>query len=282
MNDQAAMLRQARESAWESDAAPETGPDVTVVGSGKGGVGKSTLSVMIAAELARRGRRTLLLDGSQNTGNLHILLGVRPPLALRALLTGEASAHDLLVPLGTHLSLLPADSGAEHLYGLTAVDRARLHHRLSAVYDEFEHVVVDGGPGLESAVRAAGIRASRLVAVATPEPAALADVYALLKITALQLPSVPLEVMVNAVTADEEGQAVFDRLSLAAQRFLHRELGYLGCMSEDENLRRCARRPGALLEERRETIGAIAARLDSATRQDAVSAVGPADKPSRG
>lgn len=282
MNDQAAMLRQGRESAWESGAVPEAGPDVTVVGSGKGGVGKSTLSVMLAAELARRERRTLLLDGSQNTGSLHILLGVRPPLALRALLTGEASAHDLLVPLGAHLSLLPADSGAEHLYGLTAVDRARLHHRLSAVYDEFDHVVVDGGPGLESAVRAAGIRASRLVAVATPEPAALADVYALLKITALQLPSVPLEVMVNAVMADEEGQAVFDRLSLAAQRFLHRELGYLGCMAEDESLRRCARRPGALLEERRETIGAIAARLDSATRQDDVSAVGPAAKPSRG
>ena len=274
MKDQAAMLRRARASEEDSSGswpAPSGGPMVTVVGSGKGGVGKSTLSVLLAASLAARGRRTLLLDGSQNTGNLHILLGVRPPLSLRAVLAGEASPADLLVPLAEGLSLLPGDSGAENLYGLTAVDRARLHHRLSTVYDEFEHVVVDGGPGLESAVRAAGIRASRLVAVATPEPAALADVYALLKITSLQLPSVPLEVMVNAVGADEEGQAVFDRLSLAAQRFLHRELGYLGCVGEDEGIRRCARHPGALLEERRESIDRIATRLDFAARQEAAA-----------
>ncbi|MFN8588900.1 MAG: AAA family ATPase [Burkholderiaceae bacterium] len=257
-------------------------PDVTVFGSGKGGVGKSTLAVLVAAALARRGRRTLLLDGAQNTGNLHILLGVRPPRSLRALLTGEATPGELVLPLAPHLSLLPADSGAEHLYGLTAVDRARLHHRLSTVYDGFDHVIVDGGPGLESAVRAAGIRATRLVAVATPEPAALADVYALLKITSLQLPSVPLEVMVNGVLADEEGQAVFDRLSLAAQRFLQRELAWAGCLAEDEGLRRCARNPGALLGERREATDAIARRLEETARHDAATEVGPAGMPSRG
>lgn len=285
MKDQAHMLRRSLElglagqQAWH---AHEDGPTVTVVGSGKGGVGKSTLSVLLASSLAAAGHRTLLLDGSQNTGNLHIMLGVRPPLSLRAVLAGEASPAQLLVSLGENLSLMPGDSGSENLYGLTAVDRARLHHRLSAVYSDYDHVVVDGGPGLESAVRAAGIRASRLVAVATPEPTALADVYALLKITSLQLPSVPLEVMVNNVGADEEGQAVFDRLSLAAQRFLHRELDYLGCMAEDEDIRRCARRPGALLKERRSAIDIIATRLDSAPRLNTAGVNGPAGMQSRG
>ena len=273
MIDQAALLRRELAPRAEDTAsvAPVATPDVTVIGSGKGGVGKSTIAVLLAAALARRGRRTLLLDGAQNTGNLHILLGVRPPRSLRALLTGEAGPAELVVPLAPQLSLLPADSGAEHLYGLTAIDRARIHHRLSTVYDGFDHVVVDGGPGLESAVRAAGIRASRLVAVATPEPAALADVYALLKITSLQLPSVPLEVMVNAVMADEEGQAVFDRLSLAARKFLQRELAWVGSLAEDEGLRRCARKPGALLEERRDAIETIAERWEQTSRHDAAA-----------
>jgi flagellar biosynthesis protein FlhG len=186
---------------------------------------------------------------------------VRPALPLSDLHSGDARPEDLIVPVADRLALLPGDSGAESLYALGAVDRARLHHRLSSVYDGFDHVVVDGGPGIESVVRAAGIRASRLVVLTAPEPAALADAYALLKITNLQLPSVPLEVMVNRVSADEEAQAVFERLQLAADRFLRRALSYLGCVHEAEPLRLGSRRPGALLELRHEGIDAIASRL---------------------
>jgi flagellar biosynthesis protein FlhG len=259
VNDQARDLRALAPRAAEH--RPPEGPPVVVLGSGKGGVGKSVLAVAIAAALARRGRRTLLLDGAQNQGNLHILLGIRPALPLTSVLAGEADPEDLLVPVTDGLTLLPADSGAESLYGLGAVDRARLHRRLSGLYDGFDAVVVDGGSGIESAVRAAGIRASRLAVVAVPEPASLADAYALIKIVSLQVPSVPIEVMVNRASADEEGRVVVDRLRLAAERFLRRDVGWLGCVPEDEALRRAARRPGALLETRLEAIEAIAERL---------------------
>lgn len=265
MRDQAAMLRAA--AAARDDAAPG-GAGAIVVGSGKGGVGKSTLAVLIAASLARAGHRTLLVDGAQNMGNLHILLGVRPARPLAAVHAGDARPEDLVVPAGPGLSLLPGDSGAESLYALGAVDRARLHHRLSTVFDAYDRVVVDGGPGIESVVRAAGIRASRLAVVTAPEPAALADAYALLKIVNLQLPAVPLEVMVNRVCADEEGRAVFERLELAADRFLRRELAYLGCVHESATLRLGARRPGALLEFEHAGIDAIAAALEAGPPAD--------------
>lgn len=259
MSDQAERLRTAH--AAFDPPAPEARPGAIVIGSGKGGVGKSTLAILLAAAFARRGRRTLLLDGAQNQGNLHILLGVRPPGSLESLWSGELSPEELLVPLAPGLDLLPADSGAERLYGLGAVDRARLHHRLSTLYDGYDVVLVDGGPGLESVVRATGIRAARLAVIATPEPAALADAYALLKIVSLQLPSVPLEVMVNQVSADEEGQAVYDRLALAADRFLRRELGWLGPVREEDSIRRATRRPGALLPIAHPDVEAIVERL---------------------
>jgi len=264
MTDQAETLRRRPAPASRMSRASRAGCPVPtfVLGSGKGGVGKSVLSVALAAAFARAGRRTLLLDGAQNQGNLHILLGVRPVAPLSALLGGEIRPEELVVSVNERLALLPADSGDEALYSLGAIDRARLHRRLSALYDAFDTVVIDGGSGIDSVVRAGGIRASRLAVVVAPEPASLADAYALLKIVNLQVPSLPIEVMVNRVTADEEGQAVFDRLHLAAERFLRRELGYLGCVPEDDVLRQGARRPGALLDTRVGAIDAIAQRLE--------------------
>jgi flagellar biosynthesis protein FlhG len=265
MTDQAQGLRALHAGRPRAHVpAAGDGPPTIVVGSGKGGVGKSVLSVLLAAALARCGRSTLLLDGAQNQGNLHILLGVRPAVRLGAVLTGEAEPEASLVPIAERLALLPADSGAEALYALGPLDRARLHRRLSALYDHYDAVVVDGGSGIESVVRAAGIRATRLAVVVAPEPASLADAYALLKIVHLQVPAVPIEVMVNRVAADEEGRAVFERLQLAADRFLRRDLGYLGCVPEDEALQRGARSPGALLDTRSEAIDLVAERIAGA------------------
>ena len=267
MSDQADALRgmaagpRARgRDALDGPAGPRT-TEAVVLGSGKGGVGKSVLSVLLAAALARAGRRVLLLDGSQNQGNLHVLLGVHPARRLSALLAGEAGPRDLLLPLAERLWLLPADSGAETVHALTAVDRARLHHRLTGLYGDFDSVVVDSGPGIESVVRVAGLRAARLVVVAVPEPASLSDAYALIKIVHGQLPGLPVDVLVNRAAGEDESLDTFARLEHAAGRFLGRSLGHLGHFPEDAELRAVARDPGALLRHRSAAADRLAARL---------------------
>jgi flagellar biosynthesis protein FlhG len=245
--DQAAALRSLAVQAPRQPRSEPSGAEVIVVGSGKGGVGKSVLSVLFATTLARSGRRVLLVDGCQNQGNLHILLGVRPAGRLEDLLTGEAGVEQLPVSVSPGLWLLPADSGAESLYALSRVDRARLHHQLSSLYDGFEAVVVDGGPGIDNVVRVASVNATRLVVVTVPEPTALSDAYALIKIVSLQIPALPVSVLVNRTRSGEEGLAAFERLSLAASRFLGRELDSLGTLPEDDALRANIRQPGALL-----------------------------------
>jgi flagellar biosynthesis protein FlhG len=245
--DQATALRRLAVPAPRHPQFGTQGAEVLVVGSGKGGVGKSVLSVLFATALVRKGRRVLLVDGCQNQGNLHILLGVRPAGRLEDLLTGDADLQQLPVAVSSGLWLLPADSGAESLYALSRMDQARLHHQLSSLYDDFEAVVVDGGPGIDNVVRVASMSATRLVVVTVPEPTALSDAYALIKIVSLQIPALPISVLVNRTLSGEEGLAAFERLSLAASRFLGRELGYLGTLPEDDTLRAGIRRPGALL-----------------------------------
>lgn len=259
MSDQADGLRRMA-STRERDPEPAGVPPAFVMGSGKGGAGKSVLSILLAAALARDGHRVLLVDGAQNQGNLHVLLGLRPTRRLGDLLTGEADAEGLLIAAGRGLWLLPAESGSENVYALGAVDRARLHQRLTGVYDRFDVVIVDAGPGLESAVRAT-MRASRLIVVAVPEPAALSDAYALVKIVNFQVPSLPVDVLVNRTQQDGDGEAAFGRLSLAARRFLRRDLNCLGMIAEDPAVRECVRHPGRLAELELAGITEVARRL---------------------
>jgi flagellar biosynthesis protein FlhG len=266
MKDQAAKLRRRMSATPDRDdlalghATGARAPAVFAVGSGKGGVGKSVLSTMLAASLARLGKRVLLFDGAHNQGNLHVMLGVRPAARLDGLVAGDLEPEALLVPLVDRLWLLPGDSGAESLYGMTPVDRARLHRRLSALYDDFDVVIVDGGPGIESVVRAT-IRASRLTVIAVPEPASLSDAYALIKIVHLQIPTLPVDVVVNRVFGADEANAAFARLALAAERFLKRELRFVGAVAEDPEIARGVREPGTLLDLECEDVTDLARRI---------------------
>jgi flagellar biosynthesis protein FlhG len=223
------------------------GPAVIVVGSGKGGVGKSVVSVMLATAAAAAGRRVLLFDGDQNLGNLHVLLGVRPAARLDALLHGEVAPADLVRPVAENLWLLPGDSGAEALHALEPVDRARLNVRLSTLWDDFDAVIVDAGAGIDSVVRASALGASRLMVVTAPEPAALTDAYALMKIVHLQSPGLPLDVVVNRCATDAEGRAAYDKLAQACERFLRRGVRFLGAIPEDDAVRLAVRDPGRCL-----------------------------------
>lgn len=248
MNDQALQLRQLAANA-PREVEEEPGTPVYVIGSGKGGVGKSVIAVLLAQACAARGRRVLLVDGSQNLGHLHVLLGVSIDTRLEHVLRGEVEPAALVRPVSDGLWLLPSDSGAEALYALPAVDQARLHHRLAAIYDQFDLVVVDAGPGLETVVRLATMGGTRLIVVTVPEVAALTDAYALIKLVHAQLPSLPVDVLVNRAFDVEDTARAFERLAVAADRFLGKPLTPIGGISEAPALRDAMRRPGGVLAD---------------------------------
>jgi flagellar biosynthesis protein FlhG len=224
-------------------------PPVIVVASGKGGVGKSVIATLLASALAERGERVLLLDGSQNLGHLHVLLGIPVKSRLEQLARGEVAASDLLHRVSERLWLVPADSGTELLHALPTVDRARLHHRLAELYDDFGVVVVDAGPGVESVMRLLTLRGTRLAVVTVPEIGALTDAYALVKLVHAQLPALPIDLLVNRAADPAEAAETHRRLAAAVERFLGRRLGSLGSISEHARLHDALQRPGRLLQE---------------------------------
>jgi flagellar biosynthesis protein FlhG len=216
-------------------------PAAVVLASGKGGVGKSVLTVTLGSVLADFGQKVLLLDGSQNLGNLHILLGCSKFRRLDALLAGEVAPEDLLNHVSDNLWLLPGDSGGEAVYSLNSIDRARLHYSLSNLYQGFDSVVVDSGPSIEDVVRLCTIRASGLVIVTIAEPTALADAYAVIKIVNSRVPRLSIGVLVNQVIDDAAGRAAFDRLAHACVRFLNLQLRYIGSIPNDPELHAAAK-----------------------------------------
>jgi flagellar biosynthesis protein FlhG len=236
-----------------------------VVGSGKGGVGKSVVSVMLAAAAAERGREVLLLDGEQNLANLHVLLGLGARGSIESVLGGRVRAEDLVQPVAENLWLLPAESGAESLYALDALERARLHCRLVELCRRYEVVVVDAGAGIEAVVRAATLGADRVLLVTAPEPTALMDAHALVKILSLQAPHIPIDVFVNRCAGEDEGRGAFARLAAASEQFLNRRLHLAGILLEEPPIAVAVREPRRFLARLMETRAAQTireARLD--------------------
>jgi flagellar biosynthesis protein FlhG len=120
---------------------------------------------------------------------------------------------------------------------------------LSGLYDGFDAVVVDAGPGIETVVRLSTMRGTRLFVVTVPEIAALTDAYALIKLVHAQLPLLPIDVVVNRTSGPDEARQSFERLATATDRFLGRSLVYLGCLTETVALRDAMQQPGRLLSD---------------------------------
>ncbi len=240
--------RGASESGRESPAgAPAAGPMVLVVGSGKGGVGKSVLTILLGAIAARAGHRVLLCDADYNLANLHVLLGVPPATRFEDLLTGTIPASALLRSLHERLWLLPGTSGGEPLQSLEPLDRARLHARLTTAFAGFGVVIVDAGAGIDGVLRATTIGAHRLIVVTSPEPAALTDAYAVLKLVHVRTPGIPVDVLVNQCRDDEDGRIAFDKLAIAGERFLRKGIRFLGAVADESTIRAAVREPANCL-----------------------------------
>ena len=211
---------------------------VIAVTSGKGGVGKTNVAANLAVLASRSGRRVLILDADLGLANVEIVFGIRPRLHLGHLIDGSATLHDVLA-VGPHgIQVLSAGSGVAELSRLDEAQRLRLITALDPLEDAFDTVIVDSGAGIGENVRFFVGAAQEAILVVSPEPTALTDAYAAVKVLSRTAGVRHFHVLVNQAPTEAAARGVFDQLTGVAGRFLDARIDYLGSLPRDENLHR--------------------------------------------
>jgi flagellar biosynthesis protein FlhG len=210
--------------------------------SGKGGVGKSNVAVNVAVQLAGAGWRVSLLDADLALANADVLLGLNPKYHLGHVLAGERSLDEVIVETPEGLRLIPGGSGIEGLANLSKAQQRRFIAELTAMEDESDFLIIDTPAGIAHNVTTVLDAASAVIIVTTPDPTAVVDAYATLKVLHRAHPTKAVWLIVNDVVGVGDAEQIFNQIRSAAQRFLQHPLEHLGSIPRDEELSEAVRR----------------------------------------
>jgi flagellar biosynthesis protein FlhG len=249
---------------------------IMAVTSGKGGVGKTFLSANLAAALARRGKRVLVLDADLGLANLDVVLNLFPKVTLHDVFTGKSTLEEAILPAPGGFCVLLAGSGLVEYSRLTPEIREQLLQIIDTVAPRFDHIILDTGAGISDVVLYAVSLADQVLVVATPEPTSMTDAYALIKVLATQQKRQEIRLVVNQVGRAGEGRVIRGQLQLVVDRFvtpllppgaLAPRLELVGEVPLDPAVREAVKRRQLLLElmpgcAASQGVEAIAARLD--------------------
>lgn len=231
------------------------------VTSGKGGVGKSNFAVNVALELAARGRRISLLDADLALANADVLLGVNPQYHLGHVLSGQRLLEEVVLTVGDGVRLIPGGSGVEELANLSLEQHKRLIAELRAMEEESDFMMIDTAAGIAGNVMGVLRAATEVVIVTTPDPTAIVDAYATIKVLHQHAPHKTIWVVVNDVVGIGDAEQIFNQLSSAAQRFLNRRIAHLGTIPRDAQLAEAVREQTPVVDYAPEAPASRALRL---------------------
>jgi len=238
--DQAAGLRRMGGAAQPVNVVAITG--------GKGGVGKTLVSVNLGAALAQSGRSAMLLDADLGLANVDVLLGLHARLNLEHVINGDCSLEDVIVTAACGLRVVPASSGSMSMATLCRAQHAGLVNAFSQLFEPLDVLLVDTAAGVGDAVVTFSEAAQRVVVVVCDEPASLTDAYGLIKVLSRRQAGCRFEVVANMVDSPAQGRALFEKLARVCDRFLNVTPSYFGHVPYDEYLRRAIRRQTTVVE----------------------------------
>ncbi|MGE3974462.1 MAG: MinD/ParA family protein [Bdellovibrionales bacterium] len=216
--------------------------------SGKGGVGKTTVTANTAFHLASQGKRVLILDGDLGMGNVDIMFGVRPTKTIYDVLSGTATMAEVLIEVSPKVHLIPGGSGILELQSLTDRQKRVLLDQVNAIGLDFDYMIVDTAPGIDDNVLYLNAAVHDINVILTPDPSSMADSYALIKVLNKYHRENKFSIICNQVRDEREGMILFKRLSDVASRFLFVSLDYKGCIPADTVLGRATKSQQLLLK----------------------------------
>jgi flagellar biosynthesis protein FlhG len=236
MPDQASRLRHLSDAHRRPKRT--TFPHVITVTSGKGGVGKSTIALNLAIAMADKGVRVLLLDADANLGSIDIMLGVSPRFRLSHVLRGERDIEDVLLMPYPNLRVVPGNSGEAEYPVLHEQRQRELMTALRELEEWYDVLLVDTAAGMTPEVIGYCALADDVLLVTGVEPTAVMDAYAMIKTLSMRSPTLPVQVVLNAVRVPREGEEAVEKLQRAVKHFLRRDVECIGAVPYDRGVHR--------------------------------------------
>lgn len=236
------MLEQGGQAAGLRSTGRHRPVQVVAVASGKGGVGKTNVSVNLAAARALAGQKVWLLDADLGLANIDVLLGLNPRSNLSHVLNGECELDDVVLSGPAGLKIVPAASGIQHMASLSAAECSGVIHAFSELSEQMDMLVVDVAAGIHSSVTMFARAAHEVLVVVCDEPASVTDAYALIKVLSRDHGVQRARIVANMVRSYAEGRALYRKIARVTDHYLDVTLHYAGCIPHDEFLRRALQR----------------------------------------
>lgn len=208
--------------------------EIIAITSGKGGVGKSSLSINMALSLQQMHKRVLIIDADIHLGNVDILLGVRTEHTVADLLDEGMELKDIIVPGPNGIDILPASSASGKLLEMEDIFLKKLAIAFRTIEKDYDYILVDTGAGVANSVLSFLLGSDKIVLVITSDPASIADAYAVIKIIKKNDLDIPILLIPNIMPSHESGDSLYKRLNLMIRRFLKSEIEYAGTVLKDE------------------------------------------------
>ena len=211
------------------------GPKIIAVTSGKGGVGKTSITVNTGIALSQKGYKVCLFDADSNLANINILLGVAPEFTLQHVLSGEKDIREILLQK-SGLYIVPGASGIADFVGLQLHAQQRLIQALETLENDFDYLLVDTSSGIDSTVLSFVESANQSIVVITPEPTSLTDGFSLLRVLKKRGHDKKVNIVVNLVSTEPRAQKIYTRFADAVEKYLGYRPEYLGSVLKDDLL----------------------------------------------
>jgi flagellar biosynthesis protein FlhG len=233
--------------------------------SGKGGVGKTSIAVNLALQLAQRGKRVCLIDADWGLANVNVMLKLQPQHTLEDMITSGLSLDKVLLRNVQGVDIIPGNSGSEWMTALTPLQLGRLADAMRDL-DRYDFVLIDSSSGIARNVLALSLASPEVLMVVTPEPTSMTDAYALLKLLHAEHYQGRVQIVVNHSRNHTVGRHTYDKFREVVEFYLEIRLPLLGMVQEDDHMQKAVVAQQALSSRNPESaaardIGSLAGQL---------------------